>query len=347
MPIPQRYIRLLTFLLPLIICACSKNEFRLTFSLPEEVTANYTAVYYATAKDGGVSVETVVNISSGKGALTCATRLPTLLYLYAGGNIPTVIYAERGKEISVTGSSKDAASWEIKGSGDINTDLSLWRNAHAPTLTSGTPLEINEAVADFVVSNPSNPVSAILLLTAFSRREEETKFRRLWNSLTPEADKEKWVAMVGRSDMTDPFANTPGRLISMALRSLRGGADTIRPAGHSATLLFFWNNGLEGRDSLIDSIRSLSKEFPDSASRIIADISLDPDSLGWRTPLRNDSLEKVTRLWIPAGLADRRLIDLGVARIPFFIVAGPDGHQAYRGSDVREALSSFRRIAAD
>lgn len=341
----QRYLYLL---LPLmLLCSCGKNEFRLTFSLPEEVTANYTAIYYATAKDGGLSIETVANITSGKGSLTCATRYPTLLYLYAGGVLPTVIYAERGNEISIKGASPEAASWEIEGGGDINRDLSLWRNAHTVTLTSGTPLQINEAVADFVASNPSNPVSAILLLTAFSRREEETKFRRLWASLTPDADKEKWVVMTGRSDMPDAVAKTPGRLLSMALRSLKGGADTIRPAGHAATLLFFWNNGLDGRDALIDSIRVLSKEYPDSASRIIADISLDHDSLSWRTPLRSDSLENVARLWIPAGLADRRMIDLGVTRIPFFIVTGPDGHQAYRGSDVAAALSSFRRLAAD
>ena len=74
----------------------------------------------------------------------------------------------------------------------------------------------------------------------------------------------------------------------------------------------------------MDSIRKLAAEYPDSTTRVIADICLETDSIAWKSPLRSDSIKAVIRGWVPAGLAD--------------------GNQRYRGSDPAEALSSFREV---
>lgn len=331
-------------LLMLALTSCSSKEIKLEFALSQDVTANYTLLYYASDKRGGMNVEGVATVQQGKGMFKGATVNPVLIYLYGGTKVPSVIYCKRGETIGISGPDRNPASWTVEG-GDINRDLSLWRNAHVSTLANGTAKEINDAVEDFVRANPDNPVAPILLLTAFSRYDDETLFRELWKVLGEKSDKEKWLAMVGRADLLTSPTRLPGRLTSMVLRSLHNGVDTIRPATSDATILFFWNNGMFDRKELIDSLKTLAKEFPDSTKRLIADISLDADSLSWRSPLRSDSVKGITRLWVPAGLADSRLMDLGVTASPYFIVFSNDGHQRYRGQDVSAAFSTFRRLA--
>lgn len=334
----------LIFLLSLL-CGCGKNQSTLSFSLPADLSTNIRVVHYASDRKGGAMIESVATVINGKGELRAPVHNPTLLFLYAGGNLPVVVYAERGDKIPVKGTQNNPDLWEIGGN-TINEDLSLWRNAHASTLFSGTKAEINEAVADYVQENRDNPVSAILLLTAYSRSLDEIEFIDLWYNLGEKAEKERWMKMVSRSDMLIANLRRPGKLLGMALRSLANGVDTIRPSDAKATILYFWNNGMEHRRELIDSLKILAKEYPDSASRIIADISVDPDSISWRSPLRNDSVKNIARFWVPAGLADSRLMELQVTLTPFFMVVAPDGRQTYRGSDPSAAMKAFRTLAS-
>jgi len=326
-----------------MLTACSKKDFHLEFSLPADINTNYTAVYYASDKRGGMTIESVAVISKGKGSLRCPTVKPCLLYLYAGTGIPLTIYAEKGETINISGSEANPYAWTVDGN-DINRQLSAWRNQYASTLRKNIPDSINMAVSRFVTANPSAMISPILLLTAFSRSHDETLFRRLWHSLDV-SEARTWARLVARSDIPDGISATPGQLRSIALRSLGNGLDTIRPDSVKASLLFFWNNGFDNRRQVFDSIKTLAKEFPDSASRIIADICLDPDSLGWRSPLRFDSLRNVVRMWAPAGMADRRIMKLGVVSSPFYIVFSPDGHQRYRGDSQEKAFREFRKLA--
>ena len=328
-----------------LLCSCGRNQSTLSFSLPADLSTNIRVVHYASNKKGGTTIESVATVINGKGELRAAMYNPTLLYLFAGGNMPVVVYAERGDKIAVKGSDSNPDLWEIGGN-EINEELSLWRNAHASTLFSGTQEEINEAVADYAKENPDNPVAAILLLTAYSRSLDEIEFIDLWYNLGEKAQKDRWMRMVSRSDMLLGNVRRPGKLISMALRSLANGVDTIRPSATSATILYFWNNGMENRRELIDSLKILAKEYPDSASRMIADISVDPDSISWRSPLRSDSVKNIARFWVPAGLADSRLMELQVTRTPFFMVVAPDGRQTYRGSDPSAAMTAFRTLAS-
>lgn len=336
-------VRNILICMAVLMSACGKKEFTVEFELPADVNANYTAIYYASDKKGGVTIENVAVVTAGKGSLRCPTVNPALLFLYTGNGIPLTVYAGRGDRIKVTGEGRDPWSWTVDGN-DVNVSLSAWRNANAATLAKNIPDSTNRAVARYVTANPESEISPLLLLTAYSRNDDETGFRRLWQSLRGDALTAPWTRLAARADIPDGHAATPGRLRSIVLRSLANGIDTIRPDSAAATFLFFWNSGYDRRGQTIDSIRALAKEFPDSASRMIADVCLDPDSLSWRAPLRRDSLSGVARMWVPAGLADTRLMRLGVTRSPFFIVFSRDGHQRYRGDDSGEALKTFREI---
>ena len=340
-----KYFHILLIAVAVALTACTKKQFTIQFELPADLNSNFRVVFYASDSRGGILLENVAVISNGKGEIKCPARNPAIVYLYPGhGDItPIVIYAERGNNIKVTGSSPDPYTWVVDGN-DINKALSEWRNENAAALAKDTPEAVNGAVKDYVEKNPSSEISALLLLTSFHRNVDDPLFRSLWQSLRGDATDPRWTRMVARADMLSTQVNNPGRLRSMLMRSLANGVDTIRPDSVKATLLFFWHNGFSDRKERFDSIRALAREFPDSSRRLIADVCLDNDSISWRSMLRSDSLAKVARLWAPAGLADTRLMKLDVPRSPFFLVFSPDGRQAYRGDDTGKAMSAFRNL---
>lgn len=327
-----------------LLSGCVKNEFTLEFSLPADVNGNYRTIYYASDKKGGMTMEGVAVVASGKGGMRCPTVKPAILYLYpSGSDSPIAIFAERGETVKISGKDGNPLKWTVEGN-DINKQLSEWRTRNAAELEKNDPEATNSAVAKFITADPSSEIAPLLLLTTFNRNYDETLFRRLWNSLPDFAKAREWAHMAGRADIPDGYARTPAQIKSLAMRELHNGVDTLRPTAVKASLLFFWNNGLDNRRERFDSIKHISREFPDSASRLIADVCLDPDSLNWRAPLRSDSLSKVVRFWAPAGYADSKIMQLGVTVSPFFIVLDSEGHQRYRGDDQEQAFSRFRTL---
>lgn len=340
-------LRIFFILAAAVATSCTKNEFTIEFALSDDVTANITASYHASDKRGGMQLEAVAPVSHGKGTLKGITRLPVLVYL-SNGNLrqPVVVYAERGDEIKVTGSGKGLETWNFSGN-KLNERWSGWRNEYADTIASGDPLKINAAVARYVYANPSDPLSTLLLLTSFSRKDDEGLFRSLWFRLDGEARDPKWTDLVSRADQPDFQLTQPAKLKSIAMRSAANGIDTLHTDSARASFFFFWTSGLSKRKEYIDSIKALVKEYPDSSSRIIADVFMDADSTAWRSPLKADSLTKANRLWAPAGMADKRVMALEVRQSPFFIVFSNDGNQRYRGSDISEAIRKFRELAGN
>lgn len=328
-----------------ILTGCKGNKFEIEFDLSEDVSSNYSVVYYASNKSGGFVVQAVAPVMNGKYIFNGATVNPALLMLSSRAYpLPLVIYVERGEKIKVEGQSASPYSWQVGGN-KINGRLSAWRNENDSILEGGDVKKINSAVAAYVRENPGDPASALLLLTTFDRNSGEGEYRELLKTLEGEAKDPKWLRLTGRADQPDMSAgHAPASLVNMVMRKYPKGADTLRVSSAKASLLIFRNMTLPQRKVFFDSIKAISKEFPDSASRLIADICVDGDSIGWRSQVRGDTIRNVARLWTPAGLADENIMKLGVTRSPFFIVMGPEGKQLYRGSEMDSAMNEFRRL---
>lgn len=341
----MKIIRIFLFFSLILLAGCGKKEFSIDFSLPQELNANYKLIYYASDRRGGFIRESAVAINGGKGDFKGPTINPALVYIYVGPKAyPLMVYAERGDKISISGKETAPAKWTVGGN-DINEEWSQWRNANADALSSADAEKINDAVKKYVTANPDNPLSALLLLTTFSRIDDEETFRTLWRSLKGDAADSKWTHLVGRSDQPGIKVSPRSRLYSMALRSAsKHEVDTLRTDSVKATLIYFWMANVKERKDMMDSVKALVKEYPDSALRNIADICLDPDSLSWRSQIRKDSLKKVVRMWAPAGFADEKIMTLNVPRVPFFMVVDSVGNQNYRGSEPDSAFKAFRRL---
>lgn len=337
------YTRYIFFFSLIFLLSCGKNEFSLDFNLKKDVTENFNVTYYASGQKGGMTMQAVASVRDGKCVLPGVTHRPTLVYISTRhSNYPLLIYAERGEKIEISGEGKEPLAWNVTGN-PLNEFISKWRQKYIELLTKGETDSVNQAVKELVEENRDNPASTLLLLTYFNRGADEFQYSQLMASLKGKAKQQVWLDLSGRTDQLLHAYSYPARLENLVMRSVKEGADTLRYDSIHPVFLIFWQTGFQDRKNLMDSIKSLKKEFPDSV-RIIADVCADIDSTGWRSAIRKDSIDYIKRLWTPLALADPTLVKLKVTALPYFIVFNPDGTQSYRGNDLKEALDDYRSL---
>lgn len=344
------HLHIIGLLLPLLIAAgCAGNDFKIDFTFPEDVWLNLSIQYYASDKAKGFWLETTAPLDHGKGSVKCITRNPTLVQIKTSLGEPFLLYAERGDEIKVTGKTTEPSTWEASGN-DINDELTQLRKK----LPLNNRDSIAPALALTVKENRGSKAAMILLATLYPRAKDPEGFVRLWNSLDPDLKESELATLIGSADLgpNSGFERRSNgdlslrgariRIASIPLRTVNPAGDTLRTRGTGGSILYFWNSGSAGHQEFIDSLRELSRAFPDSSSRNITDICLNSDSLSWSYNIAGDSLFKTARGWTPLGLADRYNFLLGIPRTPYLIVTDSKGRQKYRGEDIRKATGIFR-----
>lgn len=337
-----RVVAMATALLTLLLGGCLKNEFDVEVSLPEKVSGHYSFLYYASDPVKGWFAEEMMMVDKGKGAVTGRTNNPSLVWIMdPSGKPAAVFYVERGDRIRITGDSENPASWRVKGNG-ITESLDEWRHANRASISSMDSRKVNAAVTAYVRENPSDPVSAILMAVYYDRRDDEAGFARTWKMLRDDALDKEWVDLVSRSDISTggPWMRRVPR--EVVLKSVGNGVDTLR-FGRKPALLYFSYVDSEGRREAVAEMRRICRKYPDSLSRIIAEISLETDSMTRIWPMRGDSLSTVVKGWMPLGPADDAAVSLGVEEVPLFIVAGKSGKEVYRGESPGEASKAFEK----
>lgn len=335
-----------------LFSGCRKSNFKIDFALDPDVWGNYQLAYYASDKKRGMWVNTTVPLQNGKFNLTGITVNPTLVYLSNGASSDLCFYVEAGDKITITGNSSDPKTWKITGN-KLNEEWSAWRTEAAKKPVENLP----DLVAEYVNKNPESQLSPLLLLTSFPRSERPEEFVKLWNSLADKEEAIRFAEIAGTPDFGagSPFdMNANGQLRfnpsrrdirSLALRRVGGHGDTLRWNPGVPAILYFYRRNSESHSEIIDTLKNLRKFRPDSLKAAIATISMDADSMKWRSAVTFDSVPKATDSWMPLGPNDSRARQLGVARTPYFIVIGKGGKQLYRGADCKKAAKSFRKAA--
>ena len=334
---------LLSFLI-FFLASCSKNDFYMDFNFTEDVTENYNLVYYASDINGGKTIQSVAPVMNGKCYIKGMTTLPTLIYISAKkSSLPLVIYIEKGEKVILTGNTNNPLEWKVEGN-PIDEAFSKWREENINTLTSGNQEDINKIVADYVNDNQSDPLSLIMLLSYYDRGLDEFQYSLLMSQLSRITEKDEWLKLAARADQYHFYSSYPAKIKSLVSRSTHNWPDTITFTSGSPGIFLFWQNDLNVKKEMVDSMKVLVKEFPDSNKRIIADINFDADSMIWRNSIRRDSLKTTHRLWMPAGLTDKSVMKMKVGNLPYYIVFDSLGSQQYRGGEIREAMTQFREL---
>lgn len=342
-------ISLLLFL-TVILSSCSKNEFDIKFELTPSADGTYRAIYYASDPKKGWIVENVVNIQQGKAHLTGMVYNPCIVYLCRTSNAAQglYLYVERGDDFTISGDGSDPAAWHVDGN-KLTRQLDEWRTENRDVIVkarSGREADIAplcRAVDSFVTSHPDNPAAAIILMAYYDRGYDPGRFSALMKSLRDDAADRKWIDMMARNDMPADEPAIPAIPKSLVFATVATGCDTITP-GHLPTLLYFGKASLQPYRDDIAKLRQLSRSSGDSASRIIANVSFEPDSMTRWHSVNVDSLQASVQAWVPLGLSDSQIKQLGVRRIPYLIVIDRKAKAVYSGTDTDRAIETFRSL---
>ncbi len=305
---------LLICLLALLATGCRKNEFKLNFALPADVSTNYDIAFYASDPEKGMIREEVAVTRDGKGEYKGMVYHPMLVYISHGSSEPAIAYVERGSTLTAEGENSLPAFWKITGN-NITEELADWRRKNKNAIQTKDTIAINKAVAAFVKKNPENPVATLLLLLYFDRGKDETGFTKLWDSLRGEAKEEKWSGLVNRADMIGGLRIPDAKVGALIFRGEGGRRDTIIP-GNGSTLLCFLGEPSPDRKSIVEKLKQRIKTRKDSAKSVIVVIGFPTDSITWRYQFRRDSLKGVVNAWMPLGYSDSLAMRLGVRSLP-------------------------------
>ncbi len=342
-------ISLLLFL-TVILSSCSKNEFDIKFELTPSADGTYRAIYYASDPKKGWIVENVVNIQQGKAHLTGMVYNPCIVYLCRTSNAAQglYLYVERGDDFTISGDGSDPAAWHVDGN-KLTRQLDEWRTENRDVIVkarSGREADIAplcRAVDSFVTSHPDDPAAAIILMAYYDRGYDPGRFSALMKSLRDDAADRKWIDMMARNDMPADEPAIPAIPKSLVFATVATGCDTITP-GHLPTLLYFGKASLQPYRDDIAKLRQLSRSSGDSASRIIANVSFEPDSMTRWHSVNVDSLQASVQAWVPLGLSDSQIKQLGVRRIPYLIVIDRKAKAVYSGTETDRAIETFRSL---
>lgn len=340
----------LLLLLTVILSSCSKNEFDIKFELTPSADGTYRAIYYASDPKKGWIVENVVNIQQGKAHLTGMVYNPCIVYLCRTSNAAQglYLYVERGDDFTISGDGSDPAAWHVDGN-KLTRQLDEWRAENRDVIVkarSGREADIAplcRAVESFVSSHPDDPAAAIILMAYYDRGYDPWRFSALMKSLRDDAADRKWIDMMARNDMPADEPAIPAIPKSLVFATVATGCDTITP-GHLPTLLYFGKASLQPYRDDIAKLRQLSRSSGDSASRIIANVSFEPDSMTRWHSVNVDSLQASVQAWVPLGLSDSQIKQLGVRRIPYLIVIDRKAKAVYSGTDTDRAIETFRSL---
>lgn len=344
------YVISLLLFLTVILSSCSKNEFDVKFELTPSADGTYRAIYYASDPKKGWIVENVVNIQQGKAHLTGMVYNPCIVYLCRTSNAAQglYLYVERGDDFTISGDGSDPAAWHVDGN-KLTRQLDEWRAENRDVIVkarSGREADIAplcRAVDSFVSSHPDDPAAAIILMAYYDRGYDPGRFSALMKSLRDDAADRKWIDMMARNDMPADEPAIPAIPKSLVFATVATGCDTITP-GHLPTLLYFGKASLQPYRDDIAKLRQLSRSSGDSASRIIANVSFEPDSMTRWHSVNVDSLQASVQAWVPLGLSDSQIKQLGVRRIPYLIVIDRKAKAVYSGTDTDRAIETFRSL---
>lgn len=336
----------------LTLTGCVKNEFKIDFEFPKDHIGNYLLTYYAWDSRGGRWMEYTASVQDGVAAAQCITRLPTLVYV-SDASSPSnsmIIYAERGDEIKVKGEQRDMWTWSVTGN-KISERWSNWYKEANAKKNDNKAFE--KSIEDYVKKNPSDPLSAILMLTEWDRRENPEGFVKIWNSIDKEVRSQQLIDMCGATDllgveftiMADGSLKyaKDGSVKSLSVRSRDNGLDTLKFSKAKGSILYFYSENNSARLETVDSLKALGKTYSDSTKRIIADIYMDSDSMTWVNVIRRDSLKGAVRAWQPRGVAEENMVKMGIVRLPWFVVKDKKGKEIYGGDDLKTAVAAFKK----
>lgn len=273
---------------------------------------------------------------SGKWTMDGVSAQPTLAFLTVSGSEPlATLVVQNGDHLTVELEGPDGSKG-VKVKGNRTSELIAQFDAESrEALAKGNGGDMNKRVADFIVNNPKEMASAVLLILRFDSRGNEVLADSLMGLISPKAKPTGVMQNFAATIANQVSAESRENIQAMSLYDRRDTTVRYNPARQSYTLIAFIDTNRKMRDSIVPKLRNLREKWPENRLMEI-EVSLARDSAAWKQSVSGDSAKWV-QAWAPGTVSSSNFRKLSVRRAPFFIVADSAGHQLYRGSSIRMA----------
>ncbi len=330
----NKVLTVIILCLVMLASACGHDEsFIITGKVEDVPTMNLRIVYYVNGK----VLTGVTAATDGNFMYEGRTSDKSLIEIYDNDyRLLGRVVAMPGEDIVLT--LNRAEPYTIKASGnDISSRWAAFLNENAEALSSTRAAEHNAPIAEYIRANPTDELSAYLLMSQYdSSSAEPIPADSLWN-LIDETARPKDIAAAFLMQMGRVASATANRpIINIPYIVSGNDAEIFKPSEQKLTFIAF-SDDFSGRDSTITVLRDLDSRRKSKRFEML-DLSVDSDTITWRRSVRNDSAEWIQG-WVAGSISGQAISKLGVPTIPYYIVADSTGNQLWRGHSASEAKS--------
>lgn len=322
------YFFFLSFLV--FAASCGNDSFTLEGSLEDAGTQNLRFVY---ASDGSIHSQWIPSVK-GEFRMEGKAKDLTVVYVYSSQmKFITHVAVKNGDKIAIKG--KIADNYDISATGSkINEEWLGFIRQNSVNFKKADTEKTDSAITAFIKNNQENIVSTLLLTCDYTDIESETA-KTLLESINEKAKPTQLLTLYGKSLMNETYKQK--KISVLGLRDDRDSMALVDLKKKPLTLLYFWQQENEGRDSIVRKLKNVKQR--ESNVQII-DICMGQDTLNWRVTIKKDSTNWKHYKAI-CGPVDKTISDLNVTGKNFFIVADTTGTQLYRGASINEAQAAI------
>lgn len=315
----------------LLLSSCGNEHFTIECMFTDAGTQNLRFIYVA---DSAVDAQWIPSVN-GKCTMIGASDELTVVYIYNSRmKFLNHVAIRNGETIELTGTLAD--NYSITATGDETAER--WNGfirKHAQDFATGNTEATDKAIADYVAANPKDVVSTLLVTCDYSNLDSEFS-HNLMESIDSTAKPHKLTMLYDYL-----LENTPAetlRLTSLALRNNKDSLELLRPEDASYSLYYFWREPNAARDSIVDRLRTLDKDYGKHVR--IADICTNYNLNIWRTTTEEDSVGW-KHFIAQSGPVDRSISNLNIRGANYFILTDSTGTQVYRGTSPEKACKAI------
>lgn len=320
--------------LGLLAASCGHpDSFRIEGEIEGAPSMNLRVLY--TGRDGVTA--TVTAAREGKFSFEGTSERPAVVQIFDNEyRVLGRTVAQNGEDVHLRLDRDNP--YRISASGDpLGEAWAQWLNTRADSLRTATAAERNDIIARFVAANPTDPVSALLMITDFdSSGPRSARAAELWAAIAPEARPAYLTA--GYEAQLSRVADAAARERIAAIPYMKRGGKTeiYRPASARLTLIAV-TDAAGGRDSIVAALDRATRHRAKGRLEVL-ELSMAVDTMEWHRSVLADTV-RWTQGWAAGGISGSAVGRLGIPSIPYFILADSAGRQLWRGAGASDAVS--------
>lgn len=329
----QNVIKIIRILLVYVcmtaIWSCGDSEsFTIEGTVDGNVTLNLRFIY----QTGNGLARGITAARDGKFEFKGSSSVPTIVEILDNDYRPLGrVYTVNGDRIECQLVRNSPYKISVKGN-ETSERWARFVNANAERLSSD---DSNTTIEEYVSSHPDDIVSTLLMLTSYDASSNALRADSIMASIDPS---------VRPGALTDGFNYLLQRIVTSrsgeAITAIDGfnmndSLATFLPSDRPMSLIAVGQHKGGDKDSVSAALRRLNRRELRSKLQI-CDISTDRDTESWRRSARADSADW-TKLWVFGSIASPGLEELGIPKLPYFIVTDSAGTQLLRTPSISRA----------